>query len=360
MDKRTISYNQLDRFIRQIFAKIGCPPDDTNTISDVLLKAELRGIPSHGLMRIPDYIMLWEKGRAKSRPDIKIIHQTPSTAVIDGDAAFGMIAAKKAMLLAIEKAKSVGSSWVAVKNSNHFGIAGYFAMLALEHDMAGIAMTNANPLVAPTWSVDRLLGTNPLAVAIPAGEEPPFVADFATTPIARGKLELLSKKGFNAPFGFVQDKAGAPSNDPNILRQGGAMLTLGGDYEHGSHKGYCMSAIIDIFSAIFSGANFGPFVPPSVGYLDVRDDLPGQGTGHFFGALRIDAFQPSADFKRNMDHWIQTFRNATPTSGFDKVLIPGDPERENEQRIMKEGIEILPAILSEITDLASKLGVNLD
>jgi LDH2 family malate/lactate/ureidoglycolate dehydrogenase len=221
-------------------------------------------------------------------------------------------------------------------------------------------MTNANPLVAPTFSISPMLGTNPIAVAIPAGSQPPFVADFATTPIARGKLAVSEKKGEKVPFGFVQDKEGQPSDDPAILKSGGSMLTLGGDYEHGSHKGFCLSSIVDIFSAVFSGANFGPFVPPSVAYLPVLETKVGEGTGHFFGAMRIDGFQDAAVFKSSMDKWIETFRNAKPAKNREKVLIPGDIEREKEIKIRAEGVSILPAIAKEISEIAVELGIEFN
>jgi L-2-hydroxycarboxylate dehydrogenase (NAD+) len=262
------------------------------------------------------------------------------------------------MEIAIEKAKTAGTGWVATRNSNHFGIAGYYAMMAIKHDMIGICLTNANPLVAPTFSISRMMGTNPIAVAVPAMIQPPFVADFATTPVARGKLAVAEKKGEKVPFGFVQDKNGRPSDDPAILKSGGSMLTLGGDRLHGSHKGYCLSSIVDIFSAVFSGANFGPFVPPSVAYLPVLDKKVGEGTGHFFGAMRIDAFQPASEFKAKMDEWIVTFRSAKPAEGEEKVLIPGDPERESEERIMSEGIELVPAIKEDLIAIAKELRVE--
>ena len=262
------------------------------------------------------------------------------------------------MEVAKRKAREAGTGWVATRNSNHYGIAGYYAMMALEHDMIGICMTNANPLVAPTFSVSRLLGTNPIAVAIPALNQPPFVADFSTTPIARGKLNVAARQGKEVPFGFVQDAAGKPSHDPDILKQGGSMVTLGGDREHGSHKGYCLSAIVDIFSAVFSGANFGPFVPPSVAYLPVLGEKTGEGTGHFFGAMRIDAFQPTDIFKQKMDQWIETFRNAKSMDGQPAVLIPGDPERENEERIRKEGVSLIPAVVKDLKDIAEVLGLE--
>jgi LDH2 family malate/lactate/ureidoglycolate dehydrogenase len=268
-----------------------------------------------------------------------------------------MIAARKSMEIAIEKAQQAGTGWVATRNSNHFGIAGFYAMLALKHDMIGICLTNANPLVAPTFSVSRMMGTNPIAVAIPAFHQPPFVADFATTPIARGKLAVAEKKGEKVPFGFVQDIKGNPTDDPSILKAGGSMLTLGGDRVHGSHKGYCLTAIVDIFSALFSGANFGPFVPPSVAYLPLLEKKAGEGTGHFFGAMRIDAFQPASEFKTKMDEWILTFRSAKPAEGQERVLIPGDPEREAEIRIMKNGIELVPAIREDLIEVAASLEI---
>jgi len=350
--------NSLFEFTRDIFMKMGCRKDEAEVISKVFIAAELRGLPSHGMIRLKDYYQLWKAGRINVKPSVKTVHETPGTAVVDGDRAIGMVAAYRSMEIAIEKARNVGTGWVSTRNSNHYGIAGYYAMMALEHDMAGICMTNANPLVAPTFSVSPMLGTNPVAVAIPAGKNPPFVADFASTPIARGKLAVAEKKGEKVPFGFVQDVNGNPSDEPAILKSGGSMLTLGGDYVHGSHKGYCLSAIVDIFSAVFSGANFGPFVPPSVAYLPVKEEKTGEGTGHFFGAMRIDAFQEASAFKEKMDLWINTFRNAKPAVGHDRVLIPGDPERENEIRIRKEGISLLPVIENEINQIAAELGVN--
>jgi LDH2 family malate/lactate/ureidoglycolate dehydrogenase len=351
------NYKYLLDFTKNVFMKMGCSKDDSEIIAEVFLAAEVRGHSSHGMLRLKDYYELWKAGRINVRPDIRIVHESPSTAVVDGNNSVGMVAAKKSMEIAIDKASKAGTGWVATYNSNHFGIAGYYAMMALKEDMIGICLTNANPLVAPTFSISRMMGTNPVAVAVPALNQPPFIADFATTPIARGKLAVAEKKGEKVPFGFVQDKFGNPSDDPAILKAGGSMLTLGGDRIHGSHKGYCLSAIVDVFSAVLSGANFGPFVPPSVAYLPVLDKKTGEGTGHFFGAMRIDAFQPPDQFKRKMDEWIETFRTAKPAVGQDRVLIPGDPEREAENRIMKEGISLVPAVLKDLQEIAKALEV---
>lgn len=349
-------HEYLREFTTELFMRIGCSREDAGAVAAVLIAAELRGHSSHGMIRVREYYELWKSGRVNVTPDVKVVHQTPSTAVVDGDRCFGMVAGIRSMRLAIEKAATTGTGWVATRNSNHFGIAGYYAMMALQHDMVGICVTNANPLVVPTGSVSRYLGTNPLAVAVPALHEPPFVADFATTPIARGKLAVAEKKGEKVPLGFVQDADGKPSDDPGILRHGGGMLTLGGDLLHGSHKGYCMTAVVDIFSAIFSGANFGPFVPPSVAYLPVPENQPGEGTGHFFGAMRIDAFRPAEEFRSAMDEWIRTFRNAKPIKGGARVLIPGDPEREAEERNGAAGISLVPAVVEDLRTIATGLG----
>ena len=354
------SYNYLKSFVKDLFLKIGCSEKDAEIIADVLLAAELRGIGTHGLMRVPEYINLWEKGRINVKPDIRVVHETPSTAVVEGDSGLGMVVAHFAMKIAMEKAKNVGTGWVSVRNSNHFGIAGYFSMMALKEDMIGISMTNANPLVAPTFSKDALLGTNPISVSIPAGTEPPFVADFATTPVSRGKLDLMKLKGEKAPYGFVQDKNGHPTDDPGILSDGGAILPLGGDREHGSHKGYCLGAIVDIFSAVLSGANFGPFVVPSLDYVSQKKgNSPGKGLGHFFGAMRIDGFQPAGDFKKYMDKWIRSFKYAKPVEGQDQVYIPGEPEREMEKLKMKNGIELIDSVRKKIEVIAEKFDMKL-
>lgn len=348
----------LEDFTIGVFEKMGCSTADAKAATKVFLAAELNGLPSHGMLRIKDYFELWKAGRINVKPNIRIVHESPSTAVVDGDGAIGMIAATKSMEIAIEKAKVAGTGWVSTRGSNHYGIAGYYAKMAIEHDMIGISMTIANPLVAPTWSISKMLGTNPMAVAVPAKSYPPFVADFATTPIARGKLAVAGKKGEKVPLGYVQDKNGIPSNDPDILKEGGSMLTLGGDYVHGSHKGFCMSAIVDIFSAVLSGANFGPFCPPSVAYLPVKEEKVGEGTGHFFGAMRVDAFQTKDDFLSQMDKWIETFKAAEPAAGHDRVYIPGEPEREKREQLLIDGISIIEPIQKDLKEIADELDLD--
>jgi L-2-hydroxycarboxylate dehydrogenase (NAD+) len=355
----TFSYHRLLAFTQAVFEYIGCSKKDAALAAKSLLRADLRGIDSHGIARLVGYVRLWEAKRANTSPSIKVIYETPSTAVVDGDGGLGLVVAPHAMKVAIDKARNVGTGWVSVQHSNHFGIAAQHAMMALDNDMIGIAMTNASPLVAPTFSTERLLGTNPICVAIPAGIEPPFVADLATTTAANGKLEILQRKSQEAPTGWIQDKYGESSVDPHELKNGGALLPLGGDKEHGSHKGYALGAIVDIFSAILSGANYGPWVPPFPAFMAMPEQMPGKGIGHFFGAMRIDAFRPAEEFKQHMDNWIQRFRSATPVAGREQVLIPGDPEREMEAERIERGIPLLKPVIEDLQYLSKKFNIDL-
>jgi len=353
------SYEQLHQFSKTVFLKIGCNEADASLAANVLVSADARGIDSHGVARLTGYVRLWEAQRINATPGIRIVHETPSTATIDGDTGLGLVVAPKAMQIAIDKAKNVGTGVCFDGNSNHVGIGGHHAMMALEHDMIGIAMTNASALVAPTFSIEKMLGTNPIAVAIPAKDQPAFVADFATTTASNGKLEILQRKNAEAPLGWVQDKDGNATTDANALKQQGAMLPLGSDRDHGSHKGYALGSIVDIFSSVLSGGSYGPWAPPFPAYIAMPEDMPGKGLGHFFGAMRIDAFRPAEEFKQHMDNWITRFRRATPAAGHDKVLIPGDPEREMEAVRMAKGIPVVDSVIDDLKTLEQKFSIEL-
>ncbi len=354
----TFQYKQLFDFTEEIFLKMGCTLQQATIAAKVLLSADIRGIDSHGVARLSGYVRLWEAKRINTNANIQIIHESPSTATIDGDKGLGLVVAPFAMQTAINKAKQCGTGWVAVQNSNHFGIAGYHAMMALEQDMIGIAMTNASALVAPTFSIEKMLGTNPIAVAIPANKQPAFVADFATTTAANGKLEILQRQNEETPLGWSQTKDGDPSTDAHILKKDGALLPLGSDKEHGSHKGYALGSIVDIFSAVLSGASYGPWAPPFPAYIAMPENMPGKGLGHFFGAMRIDAFRTAEDFKQHMDNWIERFRNAKPAKGYPKVLIPGDPEREMQEHRLINGIPLLETVVNDLRIVGEKFKVN--
>ncbi len=358
-NQMTISADQLLVFTKAILKSIGCSNADAQQGAEVLVSADLRGIESHGVARLSGYLRLYEKGRLNPTPNIEVVHETPSTAVVDGDAGLGLVVGPKAMQIALDKADKVGTGWVAVRNSNHYGIAGYHAMMALERDCIGISLTNASPLVSPTFSKERLLGTNPISVAIPADKQPPFVLDMATTTAANGKLEVLQRKNKDAPLGWLANSDGQVITDSYGLKKGGSMLPLGGDRIHGSHKGYGLGALVDILSAVLPGANYGPWVPPFVSFIDPLDEKVGEGLGHFFGAMRVDAFRPADEFKSHLDKWIGRFRSAETIEGEERVLIPGDPEREMEELHKKEGLKLLPAVVEDLQNLGERFGVEL-
>ncbi len=354
----TFSEDQLRSFTRSIFLEMGCSDEHASLATDVLVRSDLRGIDSHGVARLSGYVRLWEKGRINSTPNIRVVHETPTTATVDGDAGLGLVVAPFAMRVAIEKARQFGSGWVSVRNSNHFGIAGYHALMAVEQDMIGFSMTNASPLVAPTFSTERMLGTNPMCYAFPAGKYPPVIVDMATSSAANGKLEIAQRSGKSVPEGWIQDKNGQVSTDPHELKRGGSLLPLGGDRDHGSHKGFGLSATVDILSAVLSGANYGPWVPPFVAFMEPSANPVGTGIGHFLGAMRVDGFRPVEEFKSHLDNWIDRFSAATPASDEQRVIIPGQPEREAEQERRTTGIPVIEAVVSDLNELAQKMGVK--
>jgi LDH2 family malate/lactate/ureidoglycolate dehydrogenase len=357
MTFHTFPEERLRNFTQNVFLKMGCNEKDAVLAADVLLRSDLRGIDSHGVARLSGYIRLWEKQRINATPNIRIVHETPTTATIDGDAGLGLVVAPFAMKVAMEKAAIYGTGWVAVKNSNHFGIAGYHALMAVEQDMIGISMTNASPLVAPTYANERLLGTNPMCYAFPAGKYPPVIVDMATSAAANGKLEIAQRANSPIPEGWAQDKDGRTSVNPNELKAGGSLLPLGSDREHGSHKGYGLSATVDILSAVLSGANYGPWVPPFVAFLEPSANPVGEGLGHFFGAMRVDGFRPAEDFKNHLDNWIERFKSAKTVDPDKQVIIPGEPEYAFEQERRVSGIPLIDAVVTDLNQLADHLKI---
>lgn len=357
MTFHTFTEERLRNFTQNVFLSMGCSETDAILAADVLLRSDLRGIDSHGVARLSGYIRLWEKKRINATPNIRVIHETPTTATVDGDGGLGLVVAPFAMKVAMEKAAIYGSGWVAVKNSNHFGIAGYHALMAVEQDMIGISMTNASPLVAPTYANERLLGTNPMCYAFPAGKYPPVIVDMATSAAANGKLEIAQRANNPIPEGWAQDKDGIGSTDPAELKAGGSLLPLGSDKDHGSHKGYGLSATVDILSAVLSGANYGPWVPPFVAFLEPSANPVGEGLGHFFGAMRIDGFRPADDFKHHLDNWIERFKSAKTVDPAKSVIIPGEPEYAFEQERKVSGIPLIDAVVNDLNELADKLQI---
>lgn len=350
----TFTVNDLKQFTVNVFKSIGCSSDDANLAADVLIKADLRGIDSHGVARLSGYIRLFENNRINPQPNIRIVREKHGVFTIDGDGGLGLVIAPRAMNTVLEKTEKYGVSNCAIGNSNHFGIASYHAMMALEHDYIGMSMTNASPLVAPTHAKERMLGTNPICYAIPAGSQMPFILDMATSAAANGKLEIAERKNKPVPEGWLENKDGRSTVDPKDLKAGGHLLPLGSDIDHGSHKGYGLGALVDILSGVLSGANFGPWVPPFVAFLPVLPDLPGKGLGHFLGAMDVDGFMEVAEFKQRMDQWILRFKNTRRVDEQTPVLIHGEPEQLIENSRINMGIPIIDKVCQDLKELAVK------
>lgn len=356
----TYPIEMLREFSQRTFMHFGISESDAALAADVLARSDLRGIASHGVARLHTYFDMLSLGRINPRAKIKIVRESASTATVDGDNGLGLVVGPRANQIAMAKAQQAGTGWVSVCNTNHFGIAGYYVLEALKLDLIGWAMTNSTKLVAPLWGSERMLGTNPLAIAFPGLEEPPIVIDIATSACAYGKVEMARRKHEQAPHGWFIDKEGRDSVEPNDMVDGGALLPLGSFRDMGGHKGYCLATMVDILCCVLSGANWGPFAPP----FALRQEIPkrsvGKGIGHFFGAMKIEAFIDVQEFKRQIDDWIRTFRQTRPQPGTPGVMIPGDPEREAEQRHLTEGIQLIQPVVEELRDISRKTGIRFD
>lgn len=353
------SYEALFHFVREVLLAIGYQAAKADKAAENLLKADLRGIDSHGIARLSGYLRQIDHEVIKVHAEPFKTHETPSTANLNADQELGLLSAQEGIRLAIDKAKQVGCGFVTVHNSTHFGIASAHAELALEEDMIGMANTNATPVVAPAYGVTPKLGTNPFCWAIPAQDEPPFIADMATTTVANGKLEVAARKGEAVPQGWVQTSDGEASKDPYVVENGGTLVPLGSDDLRSYHKGYAFGAVADILSGVLGGANFGPWVPPFVPYVNRQSESTGEGIGHFLGVWRIDAFREASAFKQQMDQWIRSMRNAKPKEAGNPVKIPGDPEREIEQTRRENGIPLNEKVYQDLVAVQNRFGLNI-
>jgi LDH2 family malate/lactate/ureidoglycolate dehydrogenase len=347
----------LRDFSTRIFLHFGVPKADAEQAADVLASADLRGIDSHGVARLTSYFDLLNEGLINPTPKIKILRSTLSTATVDGDNGLGLVVGPQANKIAMDMAEKAGSGWVSICNTNHYGIAGYYVLQALKRDMIGWAMTNSTKLVTPLWGAERMLGTNPIAIAFPGKDEPPIVIDMATCAAAYGKIEMARRRGQPIPQGWGIDNQGRGTTNPDDIVAGGALLPLGSDRERGGHKGYGLAIMVDVLCGALGGANWGPFTPP----FALRQEIParsvGKGIGHFFGAMRIDGFIEADEFKRQIDDFIRTFRATKPAPGTNGPLIPGDPEREAEKVRSKDGVPLIMPVVEELRAISKKIGI---
>jgi L-2-hydroxycarboxylate dehydrogenase (NAD+) len=364
MEEQRKSYlflaDYLGDFSAKVFMHFGIAQADARQAAEVLAKSDLRGIDSHGVARLHTYFEMLELGRINPKPKIRIVREKASVASVDGDNGLGLVVGPKANEIAMDKAVQHGSGWVSVCNTNHFGIAGYYVLKALERDLIGWAMTNSTKLVAPLWGAEKMLGTNPIAIAFPGYREPPIVIDMATSAVAYGKIEIALRKKEYIPKGWIIDKDGRDTTNPQDMIDGGAQLPLGSEREMGGHKGYGLASMVDILSCVLSGANWGPFAPPFALRQEIPERSVGKGIGHFFGALQIDGFIDKDEFKKQIDEWIHVFRNTKPAPGTNGPLIPGDPEREAETIRSKEGIPLIKPVVDDLLDISARTGIPFE
>lgn len=356
-EARLFPIEVLREFTTRIFLRFGVPQDDAVQAADVLATADLRGIDSHGVARLYSYYGMLSERLINPRPRVTIVRSTLSTATVDGDNGLGLVVGPQANRIAMDMAEKAGSGWVSVSNTNHFGIAGYYVLQGLERDLIGWAMTNSTSLVAPLWGAERMLGTNPIAIAFPAREEPPIVIDMATCAAAYGKIEMARRRHEAIPSGWAIDRLGHPTTSPDAAIDGGALTPLGSDRDRGGHKGYSLAVMVDVLCAVLSGANWGPFAPPFALRQIIPERSVGKGIGHFFGAMRIDGFIDPDSFKRQIDEYIRVFRKTKPAPGTSGPLIPGDPEREAEKIRREKGVPLIPPVIQELREISKLSGV---
>ena len=361
IDKPAIfPFASLRTFATAVFEHFNVPHEDAVLAADVLAYSDEHGIDSHGIARLKTYYDLLKAGRINPSPTITVVREKASVATVDGDNGLGLVIGPKCMELAMQKADKFGSGWISVRNTNHYGAAGYYPVMALQKELIGLSMTNTTAGVAPFLGAEKMLGTNPIAIAFPGLEEPPVLIDFASSAVSYGKVEIAKRNGVAVPSGWCLDSNGHSTSNPAEMIGGGALLPLGSNTEGSGHKGYCLASMVDILSAVLSGANWGPFAIPFAIHVSPQEKQVGKGIGHFFGAFDIDGFRDKTAFKMEMDEWIRTMRKTKPQPGAEKVLIPGDPERLAYEKRKSEGIPVNKEVVKSLQVIAQETGIDLE
>ncbi|MFW9787406.1 MAG: Ldh family oxidoreductase [Candidatus Thorarchaeota archaeon] len=361
MSDRMIHHKDLLEFSIQVMTKMGLSEEDAFHVADNLVTSNLRGIDSHGVGRLKRYVEGIRSGYMLPKAQPEVVKDSPVIANIDARNGLGQPVSVFGMRLAIEKALNMGVGIVTVYGSNHYGFAGYYAMMALEHNLIGISMTNSEPLVVPTFSKNAMIGTNPIAFAAPTGSENPWVMDLATSVVPSGKLEVYERKGQDIPEGWATDENGRSTTDPtrvlNNLYRGlgeGGILPLGGDGElHSGHKGYGLAAMVEILTGVMSGAN----ILRDLAFRRGESKFP--RVGHFFMVLDPSYFIDIESFKSRMDQMITDLKNAEKAEGQSRIFVHGEKEFEEHQRREKQGIPLDEKTVESLTGLAQEFSIDL-
>lgn len=353
-ENQLFSVQDLKNYVVRFFSALGVPEIDAQIAADVLVAADLRGINSHGVIRLHSYYGdRLRQGRIDPLSPISVLKESAATLALDGANGLGQVVAYRAMSRCIGLADEAGLAVTTVRNSNHFGIAGYYAMMALPEDMIGISLTNSRPLVTPTYALKPALGTNPIAVAVPAGEERPYVLDMATSIVPRGRVAVYQKAGQSVPNGWGINKQGQTTQNPEEILEGGALLPLGGTAEMRGYKGYGLSLLVDLLAGVLSGAAFGTAV-----------SAPGSdhnaNVGHFFAAIKIENFRPVDEFKADMDKMIRNLKRTEKLPGQDRIYIHGEKEFERAERCQRVGVPLMKEVVQSLQEAGEATGVPFD
>ena len=348
------SAQELKQYAAHYFIRWGISEGDAALAADVLVSADMRGVDSHGLIRLQNYYgSRLEQGLIDPKATPTVLRESPTVISMDANNGLGHPAGVKTMRLCIEKARQSGLAMATVRNSNHYGIAGYYAMMALAQGMIGVSFTNSGPLVAPTHGRKAMLGTNPIAVAVPAGKSRPYVLDMATSIVPLGRISVYQKNGAPIPAGWGIDAEGNITEDPARVIEGGALMPLGGPELLRGYKGYGLALLVDIFSGVLAGAGFGEQVYGS--------SAPGASRiGHFFAAIRIDAFRDPAEFSADMDTLLGSLRDSPKAAGEERIFIHGEKEFEKAERALVEGVRLSDVAVRTLIEAGEQAGVPFD
>jgi LDH2 family malate/lactate/ureidoglycolate dehydrogenase len=340
-------HDRLEAFCAEVLQKLGVPREEAAITARTLVTSNLRGVDTHGVIRLSAYAAKLEGGGLKPSLNLTTEKETIATALLDGQGGIGQVISYRAMEMAIRKAKQAGVSYVAVRNSNHLGACAYYSMMALDHDMIGFTATNASPRLAPTGGVERLLGNNPWSIAVPAGERPPVVLDMANSVVAAGKIRSLQKEGKRIPGGWALNKDGDPTTDPAEALKG-ILLAIGG------YKGYGITLMVDLLTGVLAGCNYGPRVKT------VDQDAEPAGIGHSFMAIDLAAFTDVAAFKARMDAYIDEIKSSKKARGSEVIYLPGEPEHLRAQERREKGIPLPTKVVEDLRAIGKDLGVSVE
>ena len=347
---RRVLFADLKDFCNQAYLKVGVPEDEAEIVADLLARSDLRGVETHGVMRLPIYIQRLQKGYVRVVCKITTVKEKGPTAFFEAHGSMGHVVAHKAMEIAIRKAAEHGIGWVSVKDSGHFGVTGLFPMMALKNDFIGYTVSNSAPMMAPWGGRERIIGNNPVSYAFPADKYLPVVLDFSCSVVSSGKLILCRKKGEKIPLGWAYDKNGLPTEDPYEGYEGGGSLA-----PIGGHKGYGMVLVHEMLTSVLTSGKW----TQNIKSLYEEDKTGIQGTCHSFMAIDPECFIGRETFKKEMDRYIKSIKESTKAQNVTEILMPGEPELRTETERLKDGIPLASATIKDLTVLGESLGISL-